>query len=288
MFGQDDWRLPANLTVQAGLRADYQHPYGLFVLPRLSALYKPAAWLAVRAGGGFGYKAPTIFSSAAEQQAYVGVVALDQARLRAETSRGLNADLTLRGQLDELSVSLNQAVFYTQLRNPLVADPAQLAQGRTEFRNAPSPLTTRGLETNLRLRADELQLLVAYTLTDTRQTYDPGQPAALPFVSRHRLVLTSTYEQEQSFRVALEAFYNSPQYVGEGARQGRGFWLLGALAEKTFSSHFSLVVNVENLLDVRQTRFEPVVLGPVTQPTFRPLYAPLDGLIGNAALRVTL
>ncbi len=52
--------------------------------------------------------------------------------------------------------------------------------------------------------------------------------------------------------------------------------------------HFSVVLNVENLLDVRQTRFEQVVLGPVTQPTFRQLYTPLDAFEGNLALKITL
>ncbi len=54
-FGQDDWHLTDRLTVQAGLRADYQRPYGWFVLPRFSALCKAADWLTLRAGGGFGY-----------------------------------------------------------------------------------------------------------------------------------------------------------------------------------------------------------------------------------------
>ncbi|MDQ2772325.1 MAG: TonB-dependent receptor [Bacteroidota bacterium] len=287
-FVQDDWRVLDKLTVQGGLRVDYQHPYGLFVLPRFSTLYKPTAWLAVRAGGGFGYKAPTIFSSTAEQQAYVNVLPLIPAELRAETSRGGNADVNLSGQLGEWRASLNQAVFYTRLTNTLIADPVQFAQGITAFRNAPTPITSRGLETNLRLRREALQFFAAYTLTDTRQTYDPTQPAQLPFVSRHRVVLTSMYEQEKNFRIGLEGTYNGPQYVGEGSRQGRGFWLVGALAEKTFAPHFALVLNVENVLDVRQTRFESVVTGPYAHPAFRPLYAPLDGFVGNVTLKITL
>ncbi len=287
-FVQDDWKLRDDLTLQAGLRTDYQRPFGLFVLPRFSVLYKPAAFLSVRAGGGFGYKAPTIFSSTTEQLAYAGVLPLDPARVRAETSRGLNADLTLRGRLDELSASLNQAVFYTRLAHALVPDAAGAPAGFTALGSAPGAVTSRGLETNLRLGLDAFQFLAAYTLTDARQAYDPAQPAALPFVSRHRLVLTTTYEQEKSFRVGLEGYYNGPQYLGEGPRRGRGYWLLGALAEKIFAPHFSVVANVENLFDVRQTRFEPVVTGPVDQPTFRPLYAPLDGIVANIALKITL
>ena len=288
LFAQDDWRILQNLTLQAGLRTDYQRPYGLFVLPRFSALYKAGEHVSLRAGGGFGYKAPTIFSSATEQQAYVNVLPLDVAKLQAETSQGLNADVTVRGRLGELNASLNQAVFYTRLNHTLIPDPAQLARGLTDFRNAPTPITARGLETNLRLAVEELQFFTAYTFTDTRQTYDPVQPAELPFVSRHRLVLTTVFEQEKNFRLGLEGTYNGPQYLGEGARQGQGFWLLGVLGEKMFAPHFSVVLNVENFLDVRQTRFESVVLGSPTAPTFRPLYAPLDGIVGNVALKITL
>jgi len=288
LFGQDDWRVLEHLTLQAGLRADYQRPYGLFVLPRFSALYKAGEHVSLRAGGGFGYKAPTIFSSTTEQRAYANVLPLDANKLQAETSRGLNADVTLRGRLEELNITLNQAVFYTRLNNTLIPDPTQLARGLTDFHNAAAPVTARGFETNLRLAVEGLQFFTAYTLTDTRQTYDLGQPAELPFVSRHRLVLTTVYEQEKSFRLGLEGTYNGPQYLGEGARQGRGFWLLGVLGEKIFAPHFSVVLNVENFLDVRQTRFEPVVLGPPAAPTFRPLYAPLDGVVGNVALKITL
>lgn len=94
-------------TLQAGLRIDYQRPYGLFVLLRFSALYRQAAFLSVRAGGGFGYQVPTIFSSTTEQQAYVGVLPLNLNRVQAETSRDLSAGFSLCGQPEEVSLSQN-------------------------------------------------------------------------------------------------------------------------------------------------------------------------------------
>ncbi|AWM34206.1 TonB-dependent receptor [Hymenobacter nivis] len=288
LFAQDDWKPLENLTLQAGIRTDYQQTYGWFVLPRFSALYKAGAHVALRAGGGYGYKAPTIFANATEQQAYVGVRALNPNTVRAETSRGLNADVTLKGLIGDLGVVLNQAAFYTRLEHALIPNPALQPLGIIEFANSSSPITARGLETNLRLNIEDLQFFTAYTFTDARQTYDLSQPAQLPFVSKHRLVLTTVYEQPKNFRLGLEGTFNGPQYLGEGDRQGRGFWLLGALAEKQFPPHFSLVVNVENFLDVRQTRYEQVVYGPIDRPLFRPLYAPLDGLVANIALKLTL
>ena len=288
LFAQDDWKPLENLTLQAGLRTDYQRPYGWFVLPRFSALYKAGEHVALRAGGGYGYKAPTIFANATEQQAYVGVRALNPATVQAETSRGLNADVTLKGIIGGLGMVLNQAAFYTRLEHALIPNSALQPLGIIEFTNSPSPITARGLETNLRLNLEDLQFFTAYTFTDARQRYDATQPAQLPFVSRHRLVLTTVYEREKNFRLGLEGTYNGPQYLGEGDRQGRGFWLLGALAEKQFPPHFALVVNVENFLDVRQTRYEQVVYGPIDRPSFRPLYAPLDGLVANIAFKLTL
>ncbi|QKG55079.1 hypothetical protein [Hymenobacter sp. BRD67] len=52
--------------------------------------------------------------------------------------------MNLSGTLGEWHASLNQAVFYTRLTNTLIADPVQFAQGITEFRNAPTPITSRG------------------------------------------------------------------------------------------------------------------------------------------------
>jgi len=50
----------------------------------------------------------------------------------------------------------------------------------------------------------------------------------------------------------------------------------------------TLVLNGENLLDVRQTRFGPVVSGPEAHPVFSQLWAPVDGRVINLSVMVKI
>ncbi|MFD2935853.1 hypothetical protein [Spirosoma flavum] len=50
-----------------------------------------------------------------------------------------------------------------------------------------------------------------------------------------------------------------------------------------------IFINFENFLDVRQSRFEPLVRGTSAQPTFvTDIYAPTDGRIINGGIKLTL
>jgi outer membrane receptor for ferrienterochelin and colicins len=50
----------------------------------------------------------------------------------------------------------------------------------------------------------------------------------------------------------------------------------------------TLVLNFEDLTDTRQTRFGPVVVPPATAPTFKDIYAPLEGFMANLAAKVRI
>ena len=68
------------------------------------------------------------------------------------------------------------------------------------------------------------------------------------------------------------------------------YWIVAGAAEYHYNDHWRLVLNGENLFNVRQANYETVVLGanPTVQPTFRPVWAPLEGRIVNIALKYTL
>jgi outer membrane receptor for ferrienterochelin and colicins len=68
-----------------------------------------------------------------------------------------------------------------------------------------------------------------------------------------------------------------------------GYWLAGALISKTVK-FFTFSLNFENLLDVRQTKYEPIlyVPPPPLQASYRDIWAPLDGRVANLSIKITI
>jgi len=287
VFVQDDWVLGRRWVLETGIRDDYQNQYGNFLLPRVSVLYKLSPEWSLRAGGGLGYKSPTIFDAQTEETAYKHVLPIGGA-VRAERSAGVNADVIYTGTIGEdLRATVDQAFFYTRLDHPLVLD--SLAAGGTGpryayFANATRQYTTRGFETSVRLRQDDWSLFAGYTYVDARTGV-----AALPHIALtpgSKLVFDLAREKDGDYRVAVEAFYTGEQYLYDGSRT-RDYWVTGLLLEKVIH-RVTLVLNFEDLADTRQTRFGPVVMPPVTDPSFREIYAPLEGFMANLAVKLRI
>jgi iron complex outermembrane receptor protein len=287
VFVQDDWTLGSRWVLETGIRDDYQNRYGNFLLPRVSVLYKLSPEWSLRTGGGLGYKSPTIFDAQTEETAYKNVLPIGST-VRAERSEGVNADVFYTGTIgEEMRVMVDQAFFYTRVARPLVLDslPANTAgTALAYFTNSGQAYTTRGFETSVRLKQDNWSLFAGYTYVDARTGV-----AALPHIAlapRSKVVFDLANEKDGDYRVALEAFYTGPQYLYDGSKT-RDYWVTGLLVEKVVK-RVSLVLNFENLTDTRQTRFGPVVVPPVGDPSFREIYAPLEGFMVNAAVKVKI
>ena len=292
-FLQNSLKVASWLTLETGLRGDYHNRFGLFVLPRVAALLRLAERLTSRLGGGLGYKAPTIFTAEAESIGFRGVFPLDPATARAETSRGANFDVNYQATLFEvLDVAVNQLFFTTHLRHALVLDlPAIItpgpASGGYQFANADGPIVSRGLETNVRVGYEACKLYAGYSLVDTRRRYSgEAYNSAIPLTARHRVNLVGVYEREGRLRVGVEAYYVGRKPLATG-QQSRSYWLLGLMGERRWK-HVSLFVNCENLLNIRQDRYQAVVLPPTARPSFREVWAPLEGTVANGGFKLFL
>jgi len=278
LFLQDDWKPIGKFSLQAGLRTDYQNQFGYFVLPGLTVMYKFTKEFYVKAGSGLGYKLPTIFSTDAEQAGINNIQPLSK-NIIAEKSTGGNLDFNYKKRLgDESFITFNQSFFITQINNPLVLDTFS-------FVNKNEPVLTKGFESNLRLTLDKLQFYVGYSFVDARRKYNTLQ-SFVPLTPKHKINIDIIYEKEDNFSVAFEGYYVSSMYRDFDTKT-KSYFTTGLIGQKHFK-HFDLIANCENLFDVRQTRFENIIIPPISNPGFRQIYAPLDGRVFNVALRIKI
>jgi iron complex outermembrane receptor protein/outer membrane receptor for ferrienterochelin and colicins len=282
-YAQDSFNVTEKLSLEAGFRLDHVRDYGSFALPRVSALYKFNDRLSSRFTVGFGYKTPSVFTEEAETLLFQGVLPIGNT-LKAERSRGGTFDLNYRGAWGEkFSYSLNQMFFYTRITDPLVLSPR--AGGLYGFENAARPVTSRGFETNARLSYDIVKLFAGYTYTNAKAEYLMGNQV-LALTPKSRINSALLFEREADFKVGLEAFYTSSQYL-TGRFRTRPFWVVGVFGEKSFGK-YSLFFNAENITDTRQSRFGTVVFPPHQSPTFAEIYTHTEGRVFNGGIKVRL
>lgn len=283
IFIQNSWSIKDEIQVETGLRGDYITEFGFELLPRISAMFKITPSLTTRIGGGFGYKAPTIFTEEAERRQFADLLPISMVNSRNERSKGVNWDINYKTTIGGLSLSLNQLFFYTKLVHPLVLMNA--AGNKVNFENAEGHVDTKGIETNLRLTYADLKLFVGYTYTDAN-TYFDNPKQWLPLTARHRLNNVLMYEIEEKLKLGVEAYYFSKQRLSDG-RFGKPYWITGFMAEKLWEK-WSLFINFENFTDTRQSKFDRVFIGSVIDPIFSDIYAPLDGFVVNGGIKIRL
>lgn len=272
------------LDIETGLRGDYVIDYGFSLLPRISALFKITPKLTSRVGGGLGYKTPTIFTEESERIQYQNVLPINSDFNKLEKSYGVNFDVNYKTNITEdISLSINQLFFYTNVDNPLIL--TSLPDNIYQFVNVDGYLDTKGTETNLKLGYKDFKLFLGYTYTDA-SIEDNGIKSENPLTAKHRLNNVLMYEVEDKWKAGLEAYYYSPQKLNDGTT-GREYWIFGFMVEKLWEN-FSVFANFENFTDTRQTKFGSIYTGPISNPVFKDIYAPLDGFVINAGLKIKL
>ncbi len=285
-FVQNNFKPFKKTVLETGVRVDYNSQHDLFVLPRISLMYKFTNKLTSRIGGGLGYKAPTVFSEEAESKSFRNIQPLDYNTVKAEKSIGGNFDINYKTALsDEVDITINQLFFYTTLEDPLILNNTPLPNGNYAFYNANGNLTSKGFETNVKLSVEDLSVYIGYTYIDADRNFN-NTNTFNPLTANHRLNTNIMYEIEGKLRLAYEAFYVGSQYLSDGELT-RDYWVMGLSVERKFE-HFSLFLNGENFLDSRQTRYEPIYTGTIQNPQFREIYSPIDGFIFNGGFKISL
>ncbi|CAN5187861.1 hypothetical protein BH09PSE1_BH09PSE1_20210 [soil metagenome] len=281
VFGQVERKLTEALTLAASARYDDHSRYGGQFSPRLSILYRPGPWT-VRGSWGRGFYAPTPL---VEETEAAGLSRLDPlSGLEVETASTASLDLGYSRGHWETTVTLFGSDIDDAVRVQTVA------ADRVRLINVDGATRTRGLEWLGRWRQDPFVVTATYLYVDATEPDEAGLGRRdTPLTPRHSAGLVAMWEKHDRGRLGFEAYYTGVQPLEDDPyrTEGKDYWELGMMAEVVLG-HYRLFVNLENLLDERQTRTNPL-LRRARAPDGRwtvDAWAPIDGFIANAGVRI--
>jgi iron complex outermembrane receptor protein len=282
VFGQDEIALGAKWIVALSGRIDRHSEYGVLATPRVSVLARPSPGWVARFSAGAGAFAPTPFTEETEETGLARVKPLTD--LRAERARSASFDVTRSAG----PVEITGTIFGSVVRWPVQERVAD--DGLVELVNAGESTRTGGTELLVRYRRDDFVALATYAWTKSTEL-DPDLQVRrkVPLTPEHSGSLNAIWEGDEWGRFGIEVYLTGRQPLEENPYRTTGLphVLVGALAERALG-RVRLFINAENLLDVRQTKHDPLVL-QTPRPDGRwtvDAWGPLDGRVINGGLRI--
>jgi outer membrane receptor for ferrienterochelin and colicins len=270
------------LTVSASVRGDHHSKAGLQLTERLALLARPSDEWSVRLSGGTGFAAP---ASMTEEVEAIGLRAIQPSTLRAERSVGAMVDVSGRALGAELLMTGYGSSIDGAIQLVDVGDPARSGA----LRNAAGATRVGGAEAAAIWRFGEDKFLLTYGYArGTRTDAESGRREVMPLLNRHRAGGDLMLERPGVYRIGIEGIYYGRQLLDDNPyrSESKPYLYAMAIAMRQFGA-VEVVANFENLLDVRQTEYEPLVR---PSPTVggrwtTDVWAPLEGFMANVAVR---
>ncbi|TLX50091.1 TonB-dependent receptor [Pseudoalteromonas ruthenica] len=288
LFSQLDYEASDDISFSLSARADWHNEYGTQFSPRVSVLYRPENWT-LRGSYGQGFFAPTPFIEDIEE---AGLSRLEPLQgLQEEHAETAALDLTYTAGRIESGVTLfsSNVDNVTELE---VIEPQNINTNKqVRIVNTPGQSEIRGAELLLRYRWRDLKLTGSYLYTDASKEQASGTRVPLTLTPRHMAGAVLMWEEHGSHIVGFEAYYTGTQHLQDNPYRSKSeaYWHLGLLGQITLGK-VSYFVNAENLLNVRQTKTDPLVL-PERAPSGRwttDIWSRNDGFTVNAGIRIKL
>jgi outer membrane receptor for ferrienterochelin and colicins len=300
VFGQFDWDATQALVFSVSVRADWHNVYGTLVSPRLSALLRvPTSaelgrWTA-RLSGGRGSFAPVPFTEETDATGLSGLAPMNG--LKAEKAWSSSFDLNGSFERPFGEVELNASAFGSLLDDPIaVVTCCDLGSYSRKIINSYGQTRTWGTEVLARLVSGALRLTGSYAHLRTSEFVpDPNYPQRhdVPLSPRHSAGLVGSIEHEGVSRLGLEVYYVGRQLLDDNPYRNESppYVIVGLLAERQLETSWGrarLFINAENIGNVRQTRYDPLVR-PTPGPGGRwttDAWTELSGATVNGGVRI--
>lgn len=283
VFAQDEVDVAEWLTLAASLRYDDHSRFGGVLSPRVSALARVSEWT-TRVSAGTGFFAPTPFTEEVEA---VGIGRLNEPDEWVE-ERARSAMVDVGRAFGPVEV--NASLFGSIIDDPLqtIREP----DGTLTIRNAPDgSVETWGTEVFAALRTGPWRLIGSHALLRSREPAPEGAGRReVPLTPKHSVGVVGAYEEEDWGRIGIEAYFTGRQELDDDPFRdiSASHFILGFLIDRKLG-RFRVFLNAENILDTRQTEFDPL-LRPSQTPDGRwitDVWAPLEGRAFNGGVWIS-
>jgi outer membrane receptor for ferrienterochelin and colicins len=287
VFAQLDYQHSEQIITSYSVRVDEHSEYGSQFSPRVSLLYRPNE-LTIRGSFGQGYFAPTPFVEEIEAAGLSRLAPIES--LQEERAKTASLDFTYTFDQAETSLTLfgSDVDNVTQLEAFSVNNNGSLDAVRLV--NATGKSEIRGAEVLLRYYLGDIKLTASYLYLDATEESPNGiDRKEIALTPRHSAGFVAMWEQHGNFRAGFEAYYTGTQTVNDNPYidETDPYWHLGLMGEITVG-RVSWFVNLENLLDIKQTDEHPMLL-PNRAPSGQwttDIWSRNDGFIANAGVRI--
>jgi len=275
LFVQDDIDVRPWLALSLSGRLDHHSDYGWFFSPRLSALFRAGDW-STRLSAGTGFFGSTPLTEETEA-AGLKRLTLDGP---LQVERGRSASIDVTRALGPFTVTTT--FFRSHIVNPIHVERSTYTLG-----NLLKPTTNAGVELLGTFRQSPFAVTSSYTYVQARE-WVYGVRDDVAQTPRHSFGLVGMVENEDG-RLGMEVYYTGRQRLEANPYRdvGEPYVVVGVLAERRIGS-LRIFVNGENLTDVRQSRWDPILRqdramdGRWTVDA----WAPLDGRVINGGVRI--
>jgi outer membrane receptor for ferrienterochelin and colicins len=293
LYAEDTWTPERRVSVTAGARLDMQSEFGDFVSPRASVVLRPSEIWQVRVSRAIGVYAPTPLTDETEA---VGLSHLRRTAREAEHADGWSLDVDrVKGSLE-----LRGSAFRTIVNHPLVLRTSEASEESFELVNADDPSRTQGIDVYARYRINPIRFTAKYSYVDAMRPeireivgedfqFDTTMHRAAPLTPRHAADFDAAYERPNDRVIGVGVHFVGPQALSDTlVTASQPYVTIDARIEKHVRRTI-LFVRGRNLTGVHQSQFNPVLRsasGHAGEWT-NDIWAPLDGRVINAGLRMT-
>jgi iron complex outermembrane receptor protein len=165
--------------------------------------------------------------------------------------RGRSASVDLTRSVGPLSVT--GTLFASNIEHPVYVNRS------TDYSliNLTAPRENRGAELLATWRKAPFAATFSYSYVRASELDPGGSRQDLLLTPRHSLGIVGMWEKEGKARFGIECYYTGEQRLENNPYRdiSRRYVIFGAMGERKIATHVKLFINLENLGNVRQTRW---------------------------------